>query len=389
MLVVTANWGLTDGSLGGHGPASANAWLERIRAAVVRAGWGPAGRYRPVERLTLVLAGDTFDVLFSERWAGRVKPWHGGRHGREARLGVAARAVAAARRPIATLRRWIRQGLAVPAADRRGRPVETIRARVEVDVVALAGDRDGDLASWAGGSIWRGFHLGSAWCDDRHAISHGHEFDPIRFTEGGNALRQDAGPTLAESVVVDLIVPFAVTVRSMPGEWELAKPMMTALAAADLGGVVPLIAKLIGGSAASGRSALATGWRRAVDGWVAAVRREPPQHEAGFDAPIEIAAWFATAGGPDPIGLVPASIRWLAAAAPSAVPGQISIFGHLPAGPNATGPVLGLGGGTPMLLAEPRSHGPLEIVDLGTRPRESAIVRVGAPEAGRGSIDAA
>lgn len=389
MLVVSANWGLTDGSLGGQGPAAASAWLDCIRAAVVRAGWGPTGRYRPVERLTIVLAGDTFDLLFSERWSGSVRPWHGGREAREARLAVAARAVAAARRPIATLHRWVRQGLVVPAADRRGRPVETMRARVEVDVVALAGDREGDLASTAGDPIWRGIHLGSAWCDGRHAIRHGHEFDPMRYVEGRVALRQDARPTLAESVVVDLLVPFSVTVRSMPEHRELARPTLTALAAADLGDVVPLVAQLLAGSAASGREALTTAWRRAVDGWDAAVRREPPAHEAGFDAPSELGAWFATAGGPGTTGPAPAAIRWLAAAPPAAVQGRISIFGHLSAAVIASGPVLGLGGKAPLLLVEPRPQGPLEIVDLGTRPRESAIVRVGAPATGRDNIDAA
>lgn len=389
MLVVTANWGLTDGSLGGRSPASASLWLDALRAAVVRAGWGPAGRYRPVERVTIVLAGDTFDLLFTEQWAGRVRPWHGGRQARQVRLGVAARAVSAARRPIARLCRWMRQGLPVPAADGRGRPVETIRARVEVDVIALVGDRDGDLASAAGGPTWRGLHIGSAWSDERHAISHGQEFDPIRFVEGGNSPRWDARPTLAESLVVDLLVPFALAVRGLPGVWEMARPMTTALAAADLIDVVPLVANLIAGSAESGRRAVTTAWRRAVDGWATAVRREPPEHEAGFDAPIALAPWLATAAGPGSVGPVPAAIRWLAAAAPPAVPGQVSIFGHLPARPNETGTVLGLGGGTPVLLVQPRPNSPLDIVDLGARPRESAIVRVGAPVAGRDGLDAA
>ena len=389
MLVVTANWGLTDGSLGGHGHASATAWLDRLRAAVVRAGWGPTGRYRPVDRLTLVLAGDTFDLMFSERWNGRARPWHGGREAREARLAVAARAVTAVRRPIATLHRWVRQGLVVPAADRRGRPVETMRARVEVDVVALAGDRDGDLATVAGGPIWRGIHLGSAWCDECRAIRHGHEFDPVRCAEGRVAHRLEARPTLGESVVVELLVPFSVALRSMPEHWEKARPTLTALAGADLGEWVPLVVKLLAASPARGRVALATAWRRAVDGWAAAVRREPPEHEAGFDAPGELGAWFATVGGPGTTGPAPAAIRWLAAAAPAAVPGRSAIFGHLSAAAIASGPVLGLGGRAPMLLVEPRPHGPLEIVDLGTRPRESAIVRVGAPATGRDSIDAA
>ncbi len=387
MLAVTANWGLTDGSLGGPGPASASGWLDSLRAAVVRAGWGPTGRYRPVERLTIVLAGDSFDLLLSERWAGRARPWHGGRHAREARLGVTARAVAGARRPIAKLCRWVRHGLAVPAADVRGRPVDTIRSRVEVEVVALVGDRDGDLASAAGGPTWRGLHVGSAWCDDRHAIRHGQEFDPIRFRECGIASHRDAQPTLAESVVVDLIVPFALMLRRTSAGWEQVRQTMTALAAADVVDLVPLVAKLIAGSAAVGHSAVVTAWRRAIDGWVAAVRRDPPGHEARFDAPIELAAWFATAAGPGPTGQVPAAIQWLAAAPPPAVPGQISIFGHLPAA--ATGTVLGLGGEAPLLLVQPRRHGPLEIVDLGSRPRESAIVRVGARAAGRDIVDAA
>ena len=65
MLGITANWGLSDGSLGGNPPAVAERWLDGLRLATIRAGFRRDGRYRPVEHVTLVFAGDTLDLLLT------------------------------------------------------------------------------------------------------------------------------------------------------------------------------------------------------------------------------------------------------------------------------------------------------------------------------------
>ena len=79
MLAVTANWAVSDGSLASPRADLACAWLETVRVAAIRAGCGPDGRYRPIEKITLVFAGDTLDLLLTDLWTGRDRPWHGGR----------------------------------------------------------------------------------------------------------------------------------------------------------------------------------------------------------------------------------------------------------------------------------------------------------------------
>ena len=62
MLVVTANWGFTDGTLAAVPPRAAAAEFRReVRRATVRAGFRRDGRYEPVDGVDVVLAGDTCD----------------------------------------------------------------------------------------------------------------------------------------------------------------------------------------------------------------------------------------------------------------------------------------------------------------------------------------
>ena len=76
MLVVTANWAIGDGTLWRRplrGLVS-RAWGV-IQRSALRAGFRHDGRYRPLERLDIVFAGDTFDLYASRLWAtGDVRP---------------------------------------------------------------------------------------------------------------------------------------------------------------------------------------------------------------------------------------------------------------------------------------------------------------------------
>ena len=128
MLAITANWGIGDGSLVDSRAGRAAVWLDAIRRAVVRAGWGRDGRYRPVDHVTLVFAGDTFDWLLSERWAGKDRPWHGGARAEEARAQVFEATVRAARPLLRTVAGWARRGLPVAAATPRGRPAKHLNS---------------------------------------------------------------------------------------------------------------------------------------------------------------------------------------------------------------------------------------------------------------------
>ena len=127
MLVVTANWGFSDGTLVAS-PCrrrAARAWLRRVRLATIRSGFGRDGIYRPPAGLDIVLAGDTLDGLASAVWRGRERPWHGGVRSGDLQRAVLQRCARRACVLLAGLAALVRRGLPAPAADRRGRPSST------------------------------------------------------------------------------------------------------------------------------------------------------------------------------------------------------------------------------------------------------------------------
>lgn len=69
MLVVISDMHLTDGSATStlH-PGAMHLFIQQTRDLAERAGWRLNGRYQPIERLDLVLLGDTFDIINSNRW---------------------------------------------------------------------------------------------------------------------------------------------------------------------------------------------------------------------------------------------------------------------------------------------------------------------------------
>jgi hypothetical protein len=118
MLVVTANWAIADGTVYGGPPSGVvRTFFREVRRAAWRAGFRHDGRYRPIESIQLVLAGDTFDGLSSLAWHGDLRPWQGGPRVRAAAERIAARAAHRGGRLLAALGRLNRDGLAVPQAD--------------------------------------------------------------------------------------------------------------------------------------------------------------------------------------------------------------------------------------------------------------------------------
>ncbi len=77
MLVFLSDLHLTDGTCGPNlHPGAFHILAERLRYLAARASWRASGGYQPVERIDLVLLGDVFDLIRSERWLHRrVKPW--------------------------------------------------------------------------------------------------------------------------------------------------------------------------------------------------------------------------------------------------------------------------------------------------------------------------
>ncbi|MFM8706237.1 MAG: hypothetical protein ACKOHG_20720, partial [Planctomycetia bacterium] len=177
MLVVTANWSITDGTLvDPPGRAQCAEFLAGIRRSAARAGVRRDGGYRPVERVDVILAGDTFDWLVSATWLGHERPWH-----RRARRGatrdrVMHAALKRGMRLLGRLGRLTREGLLVAGADGRGRPLLGTQVKVPVRIVMLAGDRDAALeeprsVEWA---ARRGITVGGSWTEPAVNIALGH-----------------------------------------------------------------------------------------------------------------------------------------------------------------------------------------------------------------------
>ena len=78
MLVIVSDLHLTDGTAGSTVESGAfEIFAERVRELAVAASWRSDGRYRPIERIDLVLLGDILDVVRSAQWAAvpGVRPW--------------------------------------------------------------------------------------------------------------------------------------------------------------------------------------------------------------------------------------------------------------------------------------------------------------------------
>lgn len=77
MLVFISDLHLADGTSGTNThPNAFHIFAERLRYLATRASYRADGSYRPIDRLDLVLLGDTLDLIRSSRWLqGHVRPW--------------------------------------------------------------------------------------------------------------------------------------------------------------------------------------------------------------------------------------------------------------------------------------------------------------------------
>lgn len=77
MLIILSDLHLTDGSVLPTTSAGAFHLLaDRLRELAARASWRADGSYRPIDRIDLVLLGDTLDLTRTARWLkSDVRPW--------------------------------------------------------------------------------------------------------------------------------------------------------------------------------------------------------------------------------------------------------------------------------------------------------------------------
>ncbi|MFM8735759.1 MAG: hypothetical protein ACKOC8_11255 [Pirellulales bacterium] len=373
MLVVTANWGITDGTL----VRPAAGWQPRlitaVRRAVGRAGFRQDGSYRPVDLVDLVVAGDAFDWLVSAEWCGRHRPWHGGAATEEIVRRIALRSIRSGRRLLGQLARWGRRGLEVPAPDHRGRPALTT-ARVAVRVTVLAGDRDERLSGMARPARLP-IAVGEAWDHDHVTIRHGHDRDPACHRPESVTCRRPAErpPTLAESVAVDLVAPFAVAVHDAIG--PVATRLVRSLAAARAVEIPAVLTAwrrgLHGADIADAGPRLDAVWRRCVDRWAMQARRSVPSCEAEFDAVDALAGWLAFAAAGEGPGGGPPGLERLAVRCPP-TPRTVATHAWRPAD----------GQGPPVVAVSPDAEGIRLTALVGREPREP-VITVGATGCGR------
>ena len=341
MLVVTSNWSITDGTLVDP-PARSHGtdFLAGIRRSAARAGIRRDGTYRPVDRVDVVLAGDTFDWLVTAAWQGSERPWQ-----RRARRGatrdrVMQAAVKRGVRLLGKLGRLARNGLTVAGADGRGRPVLGSQVRVPVRVVMLAGDRDAWLDEPRSAKLAErfGIAVGRSWADHPVTIVHGHAIDPLCGPAWGDAA--DRPPTLHESLSIDLVARFAVLVHETEPAVLARRVMGTLVASCPLDVPRRLRAWLdragaVGALSHDSRDRIESAWARAVDGWQRRARRDVPATELQFDAVDSIANWLRA----NPVAM-DVAIPAAAASIPFATGGlsegpSLVVYGHLPAGSGA------------------------------------------------------
>ncbi|MFM8634227.1 MAG: hypothetical protein ACKOEX_05390 [Planctomycetia bacterium] len=306
MLVVTANWSIGDGTV--HGPpprGSVEAFLRELRRAAWRAGFRGDGRYRPVEGVEIVLAGDTFDGLASFSWQGGSRPWHGGLRlcresdrDRDVADRIAAAAIRQGRRLLVALGRLRRDGLDVPRADSRGRPMPGTMCRAPVAVSCLLGDRDRilDVARLASLAARHGIAIGSEQASDTLVIRHGDDCDPACGTPA--VPPRERGPTLAESLAVDLIVEFGRRLRGTVAPSAVTAGLVRRLArAASLESPRHLAAWLTacGPTARDHARLVRETWRHATDHWHRYARATPPEVSVEHDVVDAVAAWMEAA----------------------------------------------------------------------------------------------
>jgi hypothetical protein len=409
MLVITANWALTDGSLWQPSAARHVRWLDDVYRAALRGGFGRDGIYRPIDAIDIVFAGDTFDFLASRRWTGAVKPWHGGPPTRTTRAAVMLAAARRSRHLFTALGRWTRHGLAVPAADRRGRPQPHLSQPATVRVTLLTGNRDHWLDEAAPAARRFGHTIGRTWATPDLVVHHGAEFDPLWTTgtpEDDAALRDAAlrdderEALLGETLAVDLMARFAAAVLDQLPAQAALRQMLAALGTSRLAALPAVLARWLTpppgqqSPLADAHVKVRSAWNRSLAAWHRESSRRPPA--CGLEAsPVDaLAAWLDPATTPTPrvtatiAALEPRPGRRGIYSPPTSPTSNcpLTVLGHV-ASPAAAGdaegaPFVCLGDG-PARTVVRGSRGPSAWEPLETEPAFAAVVGLGAAPASR------
>lgn len=276
MLVVSANWGIGDGSLRARpSPATLARFVAQVRRTAVLAGWRGGGRYEPVEGVDVVLAGDTFDWILSREWLGRYRPWQRGAGARETRDRVVASSRSGLRQVLGPLLEAAATGIDLPRADARSRPDPGRPARVPLRVTLLDGNLDADLGCVLAdvAAAIPGLLVGTVWEDGQTRVEHGHRGDWSWAALPGS-------PSLGASLRIDLLGRF------------LLSPAVAALAPAARRSLADRLSStdgaawtepFVGCRGDGAREALEQDWRAAVAAWRRAAGAAGIEGDVPFD----------------------------------------------------------------------------------------------------------
>jgi len=341
MIVVTANWEIGDGSLW-PGPAAGitGRFRAELTRAAARAGWQSDGRYDPVPRVDVVFAGDTFDWLASREWLGASRPWQRGAKARAIRERVMAGTLRAGQAVVRGMLAMVRHGVHVSRADRHGRPVPGAMICVPVGLSILEGNLDAGLSREASRTSAErpGIGVGAAWDARGVRVIHGDGSDPIWMADRASGV----GPSLGESLRVDLLARFAASTPIGAIDPDARRPLLASLRAADPLGLADAVAAwcLSNDTAVAGR--VHDEWLRSVSAWHRAARASGltgagPWNEVSFDVVDALAGRLAAidrcAAGRPPSGSTDLLADLLRGSPPIDGPGTgsgVLVLGHAP-----------------------------------------------------------
>lgn len=260
MLVIISDLHLTDGTSGQTiDPGAFTLFRDRLRETAFTASFRADGRYRPIDRIDLILLGDILDVLRSNRWrnpaSGDVAPWSREHQPTQFSDKVAeiTEAILERNQQAVVILRSLREGaILLPAATRKGQPSQSSKQEhpVEVSIHYMVGNHD-----WF-------YHLGGASFDDirrriidalglshltlepfphepeesedlsavleahRVFARHGDLYDPFNFEKSRNR------PSLGDAIVVGLLNRFSASVEDQLGD-QLPRACMRGLRGID------------------------------------------------------------------------------------------------------------------------------------------------------------
>ena len=250
MLVIISDLHLKDGTSGNSiTPDAFNVFAARLRSMAFQASWRADGRYKPIQNIDLLLLGDVFDLIRSERWLvnasgkeEKLRPWDNQQNPNYIRkVAEITAAIVEHNHDGLNVLKKISQGekVYIPPATRTGEPDRDSSERVciEVSIHYMVGNHDwfyhlpGKEYDQIRQKVSEALGLANAEApfpfnpEDSVQIDqllksygvynrHGDQFDPINFNrEGGRGFS-----SVGDAMTIDLLTRFPFEVRNRLGE---------------------------------------------------------------------------------------------------------------------------------------------------------------------------